>query len=369
MKYIELKLIETPKGLEAEQVETISQVNNFMLRNKGLIGDFKTLKGLIDSKSDAAEEEIKHLLSLPLFIGIGGSVLAIMIAFFSLPSLSDLTLEYRDTLFTVLKIALLSSFSGLLLSLLAWGFSYRSAAVQNKLQKRLFYDFINQEMDQQLSHNISSSIYALQANLNGFNIGFSQNMDGFQRIMKKVEHAFDQQVEVMREIKSLDLAELSEYNVKVMQEIRNSTKEFEKFNSYLQSTNSMIASIGELNKNLNQHLDQSAVLQNIASSVNTNIELNKQMIEVLHSDLREIDVRKKFMADAVINVDHALQKSLEELKLHTQKKLDAIREITIREENLMEKRFSNKNTPDLQVEELLSSLQELIAEIKKRPTL
>jgi len=131
----------------------------------------------------------------------------------------------------------------------------------------------------------------------------------------------------------------------------------------------MIGSIGELNKSLNQHLDQSAVLQNIASSVNTNIELNKQMIEVLHSDLREIDVRKKFMADAVINVDHALQKSLEELKLHTQKKLDAIREITIREENLIEKRFSNKNTPDPKLTELLSSLQELIAEIKKRPTL
>jgi len=369
MNYIELKLIETPKGLEAEQKETISQVNNFLLKNKGLIGDFETLKELVDRNADAAEEEINHLLPLPIYLGIGGSLLAIIIAFFTLSTLSDLSAEYLDTLFLVLKIAFLSSFTGLLLTLIAWGFPYRSARVFNKLQKKRFYDFINQEMDQQLSHNISSSIYALQSNLNSFNTSFTQNIGGFHQIINEVKNAFDQQVELMRDFKSLDLMELSEYNVKIMQEIRSSTREFEKFNSYLQQTNSMVDSIGELNKNLSQQFEKSDVLQQIVSSVNTNIELNKQMIAVLHSDLREIDTRKKFMADAVINVDHALQKSLEELKMHTQKKLDAIREITIKEENFMEKRFSNLDNHvnrDPKIEELLSSLQELIVEIKNK---
>src|SRR5690606_10654250 len=103
----------------------------------------------------------------------------------------------------------------------------------------------------------------------------------------------------------------------------------------------------------------------IAESVNQNIQLNKQMIEVMHPDLREIDTRKKFMADAVINVDHALQKSLDELRVHTQKKLDAIRDITIREEQLLERRYSAQ-PQDPQYQELLVSLKELVAALKNR---
>lgn len=369
MKYIEVKLIETPKGLHAEQKETISKVNNFILKNKGLIGDFEMVKALVDHDSDSTEEEIQQLLPLPLYIGIGGSLMTIIVAFFTLPSLSDVTGEYSELLFTVLKLALALSFFGVLLSFFSWGFSYRSAIVKNRQQKRRFYDFIHQEMDQQLSHNITSSIYSLQGNLNNFNAAFTQNMLSFQQTIEEIRGIFSQQIEVMRDLKSLDLTELSTYNINVMKEIRNSTQQFEKFNSYLQQTNTMVDSMEKLNKNLNQQLDKSAILEEIASSVNTNIELNKQMIEVLHSDLREIETRKKFMADAVINVDHALQKSLEELKNHTQKKLDAIKELTIKEEHLLEKRFSNQKftiSSDPKLDQIFSSLQELIKVMKEK---
>src|SRR5690606_8022058 len=147
---------------------------------------------------------------------------------------------------------------------------------------------------------------------------------------------------------------------------RNSTQEFERFNSYLQQTNAMLGTLEELNRNLNRQMEKADALDRIAESVSANIELNKQMIGVMHSDLREIDSRKKFMADAVINVDHALQKSLDELRTHTQKKLDAIRDITIREEQLLERRYSSPQQQDPQYQELLSAIRELVAVMKPR---
>ena len=79
MKYIELKLIETPKGLPAEQKETISKVNNFLLKNKGLVGDFKSLRELVDHDAEITEDEIQQLLPLPLYMGLGGALLAIIV--------------------------------------------------------------------------------------------------------------------------------------------------------------------------------------------------------------------------------------------------------------------------------------------------
>jgi hypothetical protein len=363
MEFTELKLIEGTKTLTGEQKETVSKVNNFLLKNKGLIGDFTQVKELVDRDADTAEKEIKYLLPMPMYLGVAGSLLVLVLAFISLDSPFNLSPEELDSLFFMLKLALLPGLAGLLFSLISWT-SYRSAALKNSLAKKYFYDFLQHEMDQQLSHNITSSVYALQGSLNSFNRGFQQNMHGFEQNIRDMKESFHQQTKILEEIRSLDFQELSGYNIRVMQEIRNSTKEFERFNSYLQQTNAMLGTLEELNRNLNRQIEKTDTLDRIADSVSANIELNKQMIGVMHSDLREIDSRKKFMADAVINVDHALQKSLDELRMHTQKKLDAIRDITIREEQLLEKRYSAQHQ-DPQFQELLAAVRELVAALRK----
>lgn len=364
MEFTELKLIEAPKSLTGEQKETVSKVNNFLLKNKGLIGDFGQIKEIVDRESDTSEKEINYLLPMPMYIGLAGSLLVLVFAFLSIDSPLNMSADEAGDLFTMLKLALLPGLSGLLFSLIVWT-TYRSAALKNTISRKRFYDFLQSEMDQQLSHNITSSVYALQGSLNSFNRGFQQNIRGFDQNIQDLKSSFNQQTRILDEIRSLDFQEISGYNIKVMQEIRNSTTEFERFNGYLQQTNAMLGSLEELNRNLNRQVEKTDTLDRIAESVNQNIQLNKQMIEVMHSDLREIDSRKKFMADAVINVDHALQKSLDELRVHTQKKLDAIRDITIREEQLLEKRYSTQQQ-DPQYQELLMSLKELIVALRNR---
>jgi|GEM_PF-5320352 len=364
MEFTELKLIEAPKSLTGEQKETVSKVNNFLLKNKGLIGDFSQVKEIVDRDSETAEREINYVLPMPMHVGLAGSLFVLVSAFLSLDSPLDISPEEAGDLFTMLKLALLPGLSGMLFSLIVWS-SYRSAGLKNSIARKRFYDFLQHEMDQQLSHNITSSVYALQGSLNNFNRGFQQNIRDFEQHINELKSSFNQQTQMLEEIRSLDFQEISGYNIKVMQEIRSSTKEFEQFNRYLQQTNSMLGSLEELNRNLSRQVEKTDTLDRIAESVNANIELNKQMIEVMHSDLREIDSRKKFMADAVINVDHALQKSLDELRVHTQKKLDAIRDITIREEQLLEKRHSSQHL-DPQYQELLTSLKELIAAMRNR---
>lgn len=366
MGYIEVKLIEAPKNWSKDKKALITQINDYLLKNRGLIGDFNQLKELIDRKSNAREKDIKNNVTLPLYIGLVAALLSLVIAFLSLPSVTSIGAETLGTLFVVLKIALVVSILGFLLTVISWGFIYRKAAAKNTEQKMAMYDFIHQEMDQQLSHNITSSVYALQAKMDSFASRFEKSTVGFQMVVQEMKASFEQQAKYMRELKDTDLGALSEHNVKVIQEIRHSAKEFDKLNNYLKETNALVEGMKTLNANLEVREKQSTALERISKSVDSNIDLNKQMIEVLHSDLREIETRKKYMADAVINVDHALQKALEELSAHTIAKLNSIRELTIKEEHAIEKRVAVRDKQQgKQLEQVLSALQSLIEEMKE----
>src|SRR5690606_30053081 len=366
MGYIEVKLIEAPKNWSKDKKTLITQVNDYLLKNRGLVGDFNQLKGLIDRKSDALDKDIKNNVTLPLYIGLVAALMTLVIAFLGVPSMTSVDTETLATLFSVLKIALVISIFGFLLSVISWGFIYRKAAARNEQQKMAMYDFINQEMNQQLSHNITSSIYALQGKMETFTNRFEKSTGAFHQIILEMKAAFQQQANYMKELKDTDLNELSEHNIKVIQEIRNSSKEFDKLHEYLKQTTALVEGMKTLNTNLEVREKQSTALERISNSVDSNIELNKQMIEVLHSDLREIETRKKYMADAVINVDHALQKALDELAANTLAKLNHIRELTIKEEHAIEKRLATRDKrQEKRLEELIASLQSLTESLKK----
>lgn len=366
MGYIEVKLIEAPKGWSKDKKALVKQINDYLLKNRGLIGDFNQLKELIDRKSDAQERDIKNSVTLPLYVGLVAALLSLTIAFLGIPSLSSMDAETAKTLFVVLKIALLVSVLGFLLSVISWGFIYRKAAAKNEEQKMAMYDFIHQEMDQQLSHNITSSVYALQRKMDTFTSRFEKSTDAFYLIIKEMKGTVEKQARYMQELKNTDLGRLSEHNINVIQEIRTSAKEFDKLNNYLKETGALVESMKSLNANLKAQEKQSVTLERISNSVDSNIELNKQMIEVLHSDLREIETRKKYMTDAVINVDHALQKALDELTSHTVTKLNSIRELSIKEEDAIERRLATRERhQEKQLEKVLNSIQTLTEALNK----
>src|SRR5699024_5518558 len=105
MGYIEVKLIEAPKNWSKDKKALITQINDYLLKNRGLIGDFNQLKELIDRKSDAQDKDIKNNVTLPLYIGLVAALLSLVIAFLSLPSVTSIGAETLGTLFVVLKIA------------------------------------------------------------------------------------------------------------------------------------------------------------------------------------------------------------------------------------------------------------------------
>jgi hypothetical protein len=267
-------------------------------------------------------------------------MIGIVLGLFFMPGIDDANFENAiNVLIDGVKIAMVASFTGLLFTVYLSGWKYKGAKLDSETSKNDFFTWVQTQLLPVLSQNISSSIYSLQANLLKFNDTFSVNINSFNGLMGRILNTFDSQVQLMNELKEVDVAQLAKININVLQELRTSTKEFEKFNLFLNQLNAFVDNAQKLNHNINNQLDRTYALEQVAGAIGTGIETNKQLIGILQADLHEISDRKQVMKEAVIDVDKAFTKSLDDLKRHIDEQINAIKEITIKEEGLLEKLF------------------------------
>lgn len=336
-KYIEVTLIKAEQS-NAVLDKILASVNTYLLRNKGAVSDFNLIKDVVQRNTDAVDEDINALLYIPLYLGLMGTMVGIVIGLFSMPGISDSNFESAiDMLIGGVKIAMIASFIGLLLTVLLTGYKYKGAKLQAEELKNDFFTWIQTQLLPVLSQNISSSIYSLQANLLKFNDTFSENVGSFNGIMNNIMYSFNSQVDLMKELKEVDVAQLARLNVNVLQELRLSTREFENFTKFLSQLNAFVDNGNRLNQTINQQLERTNAIETIADSISGSIESNKQMAGVLSAELREFSNRKQMVSNAVDSVDNVLSKSLENLGEHIDAQIKAIKNITIKEEDLLEK--------------------------------
>lgn len=336
-KYIEVTLIQSVQSNTVLD-KILGSVNTYLLRNKGAVSDFNLIKDVVERNTDAVDEEINALLPIPLYLGLMGTMMGIVIGLFSMPSISDDNFEGAiDMLIGGVKVAMIASFIGLLFTVILSGYKYKGAKLQAEGFKNEFFTWIQTQLLPVLSQNISSSIYSLQANLLKFNDTFSVNVGSFNGVMNKILHSFDSQVNLMNELKEVDVAQLAALNVNVLQELRVSTKEFSRFTQFLDQLNAFVANADKLNYTISNQLERTISIEDIARSMNGQLESNKSLMRVLQMEMGQFNDRKQMMSDAVINVDNAFSKNLDELERHIDAQIESIKSITIKEEELLEK--------------------------------
>lgn len=343
-KVVEVTLIQVSGKTNQILNIIVTSINTYLLKNKGIVSDFNLIKDVVERNCDAADEEINTLLPIPLYLGLMGTMLGIIagLGFMIVTGFDnffDLSEENNGIgiLMSGVGLAMISSFIGLLFTVIASGIFYKGAKATVEGLKNSFFSFIQTELLPIISQNVASGMYTLQANLLKFNEKFERNIGDFNLMLGKILTSFNSQVDLVNELKQINVAELATANITVLRELRMSTKEFEKFNVYLQQVNSFVDNAVKLNIQISNQLDRTQSIEVVAATISQNVDLNNKMMEVLQSDIREIDSRKKIISDSVINVDDAIQQGLEGLKAHTLAKLNAIKDITIKEEDLLEK--------------------------------
>ena len=314
----------------------VDTINNYLRKNKGAAADFNLIKDIVERQCDAVDEEINHKLPVPIYLGLMGTVMGIIVGLFSLDfEFNPLTgaldgekfVNSVSALISGVKLAMICSVVGLGMTTILSSWLYRGAKAKLERQKNDFYDFIQTQLLPQMSKDAASAIITLQSNLQQFNSSFQRNISSFGKIMDEIHDTFDSQVQLQKEMKKMDLTRVANLNVNVLAQLRDSMTEFEKFTKYLSQMNSFVHQTAKLTDSINDQLERTEAVETVVDALEDNIKKNQLVMEKLRQFLERIDEQRAVIT-ATGTLDSVMSQAINELRSHTEQQIRSIKDYT-----------------------------------------
>ena len=305
-------LISDEEGVEVSQLDVtssspvmgriITALNNYLSKNKGAASDFHLMKDVVERYCDAEEEEITTQQPIPLYLGLMGTMVGIIVGIGAIAISGGLAgnslMTHISELMTCVAIAMAASFTGVLCTtLIAW--KSKDAVSKVQADKNRFYSWIQTELLPVLSGDAVNAIYLLQQNLMSFNQTFKANVAGLDTALSKIGDASKEQVELIELIRDIDIRQVAQANIKVLKELKDCTSEMTTFNQYLHNVSGYLNAVNALNNNINEHLNRTAAIERMGA--------------FFESEIAQVSEREQYINQVVANVDDTLKRTFEAL--------------------------------------------------------
>lgn len=336
----------------------IDNINKYLLKNASSVADYHLIKDIVDRNCDSKEEEIATWIPFPLYSGLAGTMIGIIVGVISLSSnialqgdSNTISVQTIEPLLKGVGWAMTTSFFGVLLTV--WT-SWYHKSVQEKETKRRneFLSWIQAELLPTLSTDISGTLSKMVTNLNGFNEKFSKNTKDFnstfskntndlQTTLSSVKDTSVVQKEILDTISELDVKKIATANIKVYEKLKNCTEEIGRLGDYLTSVQQYLANVRDLNNKLDASEERMKMFERLAL-----------FFERWENELSQ---RKGEINHVIADVDKTLDSAKNALMEKTQQQLDDF------------VRFSTEQRQRL--EELVAAMPRLVKEMNSLPSL
>lgn len=322
-----IRIASSTKGIPQLLQKIVDAINTYLLRNQGAVGDFNLIKDIVERYCKTTREEIETQLPMPLYLGLMGTMLGIIIGIGYIAIVSGFSafIEHPSdsigTLMGGVAIAMVASLFGILLTTIGSWFA-KNAFSRVESDKNEFYSWVQAELLPILG-GTENSLMRLQENLLKFNRSFSANTNKLDKALQKVETSYESQIELVQTIQQLDIRKMATANVSVLKELQSCTPQLERFVQYLQSVNDYIGQVNTLNNNINSQL--------------TRTQLIERMGTFFEQEVKDIEQRKMAISQAVGVVDDKLQQTLQALQDNADKSMQSMNEALIRKQDIFNK--------------------------------
>lgn len=279
----------------------LDSINNYLQKNKGAVSDFMLIKDIVERNCDPKEEEITIQTPIPLYIGLMGTMLGIIIGIGRIAIMGGGFSAFIDNpqqaigeLMGGVAIAMLASLTGILLTTIS---SWKSKTSKNKLEadKNGFYSWIQAELLPVLSGNMANTLQLLQQNLTSFNLSFSFNIGRMENALKEMSGSFADQLKILELLKNLDIKRMTTANVSILQQFEKSTANFQQLATYLSQTSDYLQAVRQLNNKVGEYMEQTSALTNLST--------------YFQEENNYFQMRRSEINKAVVQVDDTLKKS------------------------------------------------------------
>ena len=292
--------------LEAQEAgenfgEILHSTNDYLHKNKGAAADFGILKDISERHLEKFDNEIGNQINVPLYIGLGGTFLGIIIGLFGI-SFTDTTgavtisSQSISQLLSGVITAMFASLFGLVFTVInSW--LYKSAAYKNDTDKNNYYDLLQRELLPALNTGVAKSLGTLNVVLNEFIRKFGENMDDYRDSGRLLNENLTKQQFVLEEINKLSLTRTATTIANTFVQLNESSDHLAKFIDYQKGLNEYVDKAENVTQEMNEIIDKfkdfNLNLKAVGNSTLATIELQKQFKDSLEthfptrSDYRE----------------------------------------------------------------------------------
>ncbi|KQN37243.1 hypothetical protein ASE92_20110 [Pedobacter sp. Leaf41] len=315
-----IKIVSSLKNESKTFKNILSSLNKYLVRNRHSSADFNLVKDIVERNTDTIEEEINLTLSTPLYLGLMGTMIGIVIGLYSMSDIfnSDISDESLSKGIGILlggvKIAMVASFVGLLLTIINSSFSFKGTKYNIEIKKNDFYTFIQVVLLPSLNQGIGSTFESLQRNLSKFNEKFDSNLDRLSTVFDKNYESIKLQKMLVEQMDKTKVAEMTKYNVQVLKELNVAIEQFDKFNVMFNNINIYIANSYRLAETSTELLDKTNNFEKIANTIQENLNSHHQLMEFLTSHFSDLKLHKTKVDEAVVGISFSIKDTFDQLQ-------------------------------------------------------
>ena len=162
--------------------EIMQSTNAYLSKNKGAAADFNILQDTCERYIERLDNSVGNLISVPLYIGLAGTFVGIIVGLLGIDFTSDNGAISPDSINALLNgiiAAMSASLIGLILTVINTAFTYKNAVYQNDTDKNLYYNFLQRELLPVLNTGMAGSISSFRGVLNNFILKFGENISEY----------------------------------------------------------------------------------------------------------------------------------------------------------------------------------------------
>lgn len=379
----------------------LDATNKYLKSNKGAAADFNILQDITERISNSEEESISNVISLPLFIGLMGTFLGVIIGLIFIFLGSDGNSSQIITEETIQKflggvlIAMCGSLMGLFLTTLNNSLFFKEAKSNRDKAKNIYYNFLQSELLPVLNKDLSSSLTSLKLTfdlvnqelsnnlvnkLQEFNSSLSTNVQNFNKNIEPISENLKLQRDFLDKMKDLGLKKVVEANLGIFKKITESTDTFNSLFELAQALNNSVSKSNQtaekIDKLLNRVVNFEDSINNLSNTINDHDLTFIEIGEYLRAKLDDIKSRynlvkehvnlsndeiTKYLADEKNKIDNLLK----QINSILSSNITVINEEIIREIKKSYEELRNNNIgKDLQI--LSDRLDKLSNELMKK---
>jgi hypothetical protein len=277
-----------------KKIETA--LNMYLVNNQKSTSDFSILRDIVERNCISYEHSINVLMSVPLYLGLVGTMMGVSIGVFFLISSGDLTtlLSSNDSsqggsgitaLLSGVGLAMVASICGLILTTINSLYFKKYQSLEENGESE-YLTWLQAAVLPKLNDNIAAVLNKTADQLGSFNDTFAHNVRDLYGVFNKVADVSKEQAKAMQAVNEMDFMRLGN----AMSQFVACGPQFEKLNNVLKQVDPIEKKMLDTYKDFSDSVEKNTSnLKNALSNQDNQVKNSaKDIYDSVNSQLKEL---------------------------------------------------------------------------------